>query len=153
MFGCQSGWQKALQKIDKDSFYQNDYQGWELVRETRKEWETEYTVLKKDNDTLKVLFFFEGTKDGKINIGGYSKRYNCNGADTCFLRMYLRDTLFLYSENSKKEKTFEVGEYYYRFSYFKMDTAELNYYSKHEDSLRRVRGNNLPKLPYIKKEQ
>ena len=84
-------------------------------------------------------------KDGSIAVNEYKKRYPCSGVDTCYLEMTSQDTLFYYREHNG-EKIFEVGEYAYRFTKFKMDSTEANYYVKHMDSLRRVRGNNLPKL-------
>jgi len=146
LFGCQEKCQNALAKIDKSLLYHNDYQGWKLVREIKNEWDTDYIIEKIDNDTLKTLLFLEPKKEGSIVPYEYKKRFPCNGMDTCYLEMTSQDTLFFYREHNKK-KIFEVGEYAYRFTYFKMDSTEANYYLKHEDSLRKVRGTNLPKLP------
>ena len=147
LFGCKEGWQKALEKIDRTLLYGNDYKDWKLVREIKNEWDTDYIVEKNDNDTLKILLFLEGKKDGSIRPYEYKKRYPCsNNTDTCYLEMTSQDTLFFYRKHND-EKLFEVGEYAYRFAYFKMDSTEANYYLKHEDSLKRVRGSNLPKLP------
>jgi hypothetical protein len=146
LFSCQEKWQVALEKIDKSLLYHNDYQGWKLVREIKNEWDNDYIIEKTDKDTLKILLFLEGKKDGSIRPYEYKKRYPCNGVDTCFLEMTSQDTLFYYREKEGL-KIFEVGEYAYLFTHMKMDSIELDYYLKHEDSLRRVRGNNLPKLP------
>jgi hypothetical protein len=144
-FQCQKrNWNDALEKADRRLLYGNDTYGWELVREEHRAWDSEYSIKKIEGDTIKILFFLERNKDKSISIHLYKKRYPC-GLDTCYLEMNAQDTVFLYRKNRKK-KIFEVGEYAYRFSYFKMDTIESNYYLKHEDSLRRVKGNNLPKL-------
>ncbi len=147
LFSCKQKWQIALEKVDRSLLYTNNPSGWELVQEIEQEWDINYTIKKIDNDTLKVLFFAIGNKekDDKIFINGYAKTFRCNQTDTCYLKMTSQDTLFYYRQHSK-EKIFEVGEYAYRFTYLKMDTVEINYYLEHEDSLRRVKGNNLPRL-------
>lgn len=48
-----------------------------------------------------------------------------------------------------KNPTFIVGEYAFRYSYLKLSAGEQRYYELHYDSLRRVRGNDLPPLPEI----
>ncbi|MCZ8215967.1 MAG: hypothetical protein O9262_06985 [Cyclobacteriaceae bacterium] len=146
LFSCKEKWQKALEKVDQRLLYGNDIQGWKLVQEINNEWEVNYTVEKMDNDTLKTIFFLEGVKDGSMIVNRYQKQYRCNDTDTCYLDMTSQDTLYFYRQNFNGEKIFEVGEYAYRFTYFKMDSAEVTYYLKHEDSLKRVRGSNLPRL-------
>lgn len=146
LFSCKEKWQSALEKVDQSLLYHNSHHGWKLVQEIENEWDTYYTIEKIDNDTLKVIYFLEGIKDGSIEVNRYQKQYRCNGNDTCYLDMTSQDTLFFYSQNNNGEKKFKVGEYAYRFTYFEMDSIEVNYYLKHEDSLRRVRGHNLPKL-------
>ena len=146
LFSCKERWQKAIEKVDQSLLYRNDHRGWELVREDNSsQWDIKYTLKKNDNDTSKVLFFLEG-KDGSIEVNGYKKHYPCNAVDTCYLEMTSQDTLFFYREYNDK-KIFKVGEYAYLFTYMKMDSSEANYYLKHEDSLKRIRGSNLPKLP------
>jgi hypothetical protein len=60
--------------------------------------------------------------------------------------MSSQDTLFFYRESSTGEKSFVVGEYAYRFTNFEMDSTEANFYLNHTDSLRKVKGDNLPRL-------
>jgi hypothetical protein len=146
LFGCQQRWENALNNVDKSLLYGNDRKGWQLVQEIKNEWDTYYTIEKIDNDTSKVLFFLQANGDGTTNVSGYRKIFKCNKTDTCYLKMSSQDTLFFYRENNH-QKIFEVGEYAYHHSYFKMDSIEVKYYLEHEDSLRRVRGNNLPRLP------
>ena len=148
LFGCQAKWQKALKKVEKSKIYNNDYKKWELVQEFRNEFHTYYTLRKNDGDTLKILFLAEENNIGLVYVNGYRKKFKCK-IDTCNLEMTSQDTLFFYKQNTFGEKKFEVGEYAYRFTYFRMDSIEGNYYLKHEDSLRRVKGNNLPKLRKI----
>lgn len=146
LLGCKERWQIALEKIDRSLLYHNDPLKWKLVREINNEWDNDYIIEKIDNDTLKILLFLEKKKDESIKPYEYKKKYPCNGTDTCYLEMTSQDTLFFYREHNN-QKIFEVGEYAYLFTSFKMDSIEADYYLKHEDSLRRARGDNLPKLP------
>ena len=146
LFSCQEKWQVALKQIDPSLLYHNDHQNWRLVRETKNEWDNDYIIEKIDADTLKILLFLEGKKDGSIKPYEYKKRYPCGDVDTCYLEMTSQDTLFFYREHNDK-KIFEVGEYAYFFTFMKMDSSEANYYMKYGDSLRKVRGTNLRKLP------
>ncbi len=142
---CKNDWESALAQYDKSLLYGNDHREWKLAQKIKSVWLTQYTVTKVDRDTLKVLFLSQG-QDGKVWVSGYSKQYKLSDSDSAFLKMTSQDTLFFYRRHGD-EKIFVVGEYAYRFTYFKMDSTEANYYLKHEDSLRQVRGNNLPKLP------
>jgi hypothetical protein len=144
LFGCEQAWVEVLKKTDIKTRYGNNLRDWELTSVNETEWERDFILRKVDNDTLKILCFLEGKRDGSISIYEYKKRYPC-GIDTCYLEMAGMDTSFFYRQrNSVKE--FEVGEYAYRYMYFKMDTSEANAYRLAEDSLRRVRGNGLPRI-------
>jgi hypothetical protein len=146
LFGCEEKWKRILGRIDQSLLYHNNYDGWKLVREDNSsKWDTKFTIEKNDNDTLKILFFLEA-KDGSVMLNEYKKQFPCNVTDTCYLEMNSQDTLFFYGQRNGL-KTFEVGEYAYRFTFMKMNKGEREYYLDHEDSLRRVRGNNLPLLP------
>lgn len=143
--GCQNSWQRALDRADKSLLHGNDLRGWRLIQEINSTSVTYYTVQKIDADTLKVLFF-NLAKDDKVRVSGFRKQYRLPNSDSAFLEMKSQDTLFFYSlENGKK--VFYVGEYAYRFAHFEMDSVETNFYLRHEDSLRKVKGNGLPKLP------
>jgi hypothetical protein len=143
---CKENWEKSLDKIDKSLLYKNNLHEWRLVQEINSKWDTNYTIEKNDSDTLKLLFYSVRTKDGSIEVDNYKLKYPCHGTDTCYLDMSSQDTLFFYSKNGAGEKSFILGEYAYRFTYFEMDSAEANFYLEHTDSLRRVKGDNLPKL-------
>lgn len=137
-------WRNDLMKIDRDSLYQNNYEGWEL--KTTEEYPNSalYNLHKKDGDTAKALSFF------RSNIGSsvkeYLKIYPTQNGDTFYLKMISDDTLYLYKQN-KSLKNFVVGEYGYKYTSMLLKDFELDYYLKHEDSLRMIRGNNLPQLP------
>jgi hypothetical protein len=150
LINCKSGWRTTLEKIDKRLLYNNNTNGWELTQEINEEWSTSYRISKNDNDTLKILEYSIGNKGEEVYLLQYLKAFRCNQLDTCYLEMNSQDTLFFYRQNGKV-KIFEVGEYAYRFSRLKLDSVELSFYLAHEDSLRRIKGNNLPRLAKLKK--
>jgi hypothetical protein len=139
-----SEWKNDLSKINRDSLFQNDYEGWELS--TKEEYPNSvlYNIRKKDADTTKVLSFFKSGSG--LSVKEYLKYYPEGNGDTCYLKMVSSDTLYFYRQNGGM-KNFIVGEYGYRYTSMLLEDYELDYYLKHEDSLRQVRGNNLPKLP------
>ena len=76
------------------------------------------------------------------------KLLKTSGADT--VTRFRRESAALARlKHENLVKIFDVGEYAYRFSSMKMDSIEGKYYLKHEDSLRRVKGDGLPKLPIL----
>lgn len=138
-----SDWRNDLSKINRDSLFQNSDDGWELS--TKEEYPNSvlYNIRKKDSDTTKLLSFFKS--ESGLSVKEYLKYYPENG-DTCYLKMVSSDTLYFYRQRGDT-KNFIVGEYGYRYTSMLLEDYELDYYLKHEDSLRRVRGSNLPKLP------
>lgn len=151
LMSCEKKWQTALKRIEKSQFYFNNFEGWELIQEHKGKWDTHYTIKKNDNDTLKVLFFLQRW-DGSIAVNEYRKQYPCGDIDTCYLEMASGDTLFFYKQRNGL-KTFLLGEYYYRFTKMQLDSNELAYYMLYEDSLRLVRGNDLPPLPTLNERE
>ncbi len=145
-FSCQKQqkWEDVLKSADSKLLYYNNTEHWELVRAEANTWDDQFTIKKIDGDTVKIMMFLQ-RKDKSLSIYTYKKRFPC-GVDTCYLEMSSQDTLFLYKKNNTN-KVFQVGEYAYRFTTMRMDSIELDYYLKHEDSLRTIRGNNLPPLP------
>lgn len=142
-------WQKELAEFDKQTLYNNDASGWHLLQEIPTELNTEYTIEKIENDTLKILYFGVRTH-GENYIIEYRKRFPCGEMDTCFIDIDPElDTLFYYKQNNGI-KEFIVGEYSYRYIYQMFDAKEQEFFYLHVDSLRRVRGNNLPKLTVVK---
>jgi hypothetical protein len=144
LVSCRNQWSQSFNKINGNLLYGNSHDNWELIQfDNHSPWDKKYTLKKVDGDTTKILFFFED-KNGVAEITEYKKLYPC-GLDTCFLEMTGLDTLYFYKQQMSK-RTFFIGEYAFLFSHFKMDTIDAAFYLKYEDSLRRIKGNNLPKL-------
>lgn len=148
LFSCNppiETWERELDEFDKQTLYNNDPSGWHLLQEIPTKFTTEYTIEKIENDTLKILYFGTAT-DEENYIIEYRKRFPCGEMDTCFINIHPElDTLFYYKQSNGIKK-FVVGEYSYRFINQMFSAEEQEFFFLHEDSLRRVRGNNLPKL-------
>jgi hypothetical protein len=142
---CESITEKHLKKLNRKHLYHNDYLGWKLFQVT-----DDYAVTKTDNDTLKTMRYTIDD-NGTPQIYFYEEIFKC-GTDTCYLHMRDLDTLFFYSKTGNLRK-FKVGEYAFRYMNLKLVDDEIKYYMLYEDSLRKVRGNNLPKLPVLNNEQ
>jgi len=140
---CESKLDRYLKKVDSQALFNNNYKDWTINQEIT---EGEYSIYKYDGDTLKTLVFVLDNNDVPV-INLYEMTFPCNKKDTCFVKMEGNDTLFYYSQNMGV-KNFFVGEYVYRW--YKSDMGdEYDYYYLYEDSLRKVKGNNLPKLPSL----
>lgn len=110
------------------------------IRLSKTEADTSKSVtlsLDKNRNAISVLIYLKEYKDRKRN---YSVMFGP------------KDTLYSYytSEDTQK-KHFLVGEYYYRGVHRGFDPDETIYYLLHKDSLDRVRGNDLSKLPIVYK--
>ena len=64
-----------------------------------------------------------------------------------------QDTFYYYTENAIGEKQFIIGEYNYKFEQGLLDINELDYYMLYIDSLGKVTGSELPKLPDLSSEE
>ncbi len=148
--GCQARWHLALENTSKELLHGNNVNDWVLWQRIKDEYSTSYTISKTDNDTLKILDLIVGNQREDIFINRYVKSFRCNERDTCHLEMNAQDTIFFYRQNGRV-KIFEVGEYTYRYHFFRLENTEIDFYRAHEDSLRKVKGNNLPKLPLLNK--
>lgn len=150
LISCGEKWEKALKRMDDSSLHNNSPKDWSLVQEIKNEWDINYTIEKIDGDTLKTLFFVEG-KDGSTFTSEYWKTYPCE-KDTCRLVMASNDTVYFYKEKDGA-KTFYVGEYEYRYIHMLFTNDELDFYRLYEDSLKRVKGNDLPRLPILSEQE
>jgi hypothetical protein len=72
-------------------------------------------------------------------------KFPCNSVDTCVVSMLSNDTLFYYIKTEETKK-FIIGEYAYLHAFLKLDSSELDFYFLYEDSLKKVKGDNLPRL-------
>lgn len=146
MVSCRESWERALENANAVHLYGNSKAGWKLFQKSKMSEDSwEYALSRFDGDTVRNLFL--NTDDnGHVMSSEYKAAYPCGMSDTCFLSMNNGDTLYLYSKRGDV-KTFVVGEYGYRFTYMQLKRAELDYYLTHEDSLLKVKGNGLRRLP------
>lgn len=149
---CKDRWLSAFEKINDPNLRNVPVDNWIFVQEMKDRYGDFYTVKALFQDTSYVLFFYESIFDGSVNIQRIRKRFSCE-YDTCHLEMDSKDTLYFYKENPSGIKDFVVGEYAYRFERLLLDSVELEIYLNKEDSLRKLRGNNLPKLNIDKKNE
>ena len=142
---CKHTWKDAIKNVDPKIIYNNSPDGWNEIQVFQVgQGNSLVTVQKIHRDTTKYLFLTLHD-DGRMLTNRYSRKFPCDG-DTCMLEVNEIDTLYFY-KHSGGEKTFISGEYQYRYEYDLLKTRkEREYFEEHEDSLRRVRGNNLSRF-------
>jgi hypothetical protein len=144
---CTDNWRKALEKVDNPYLKKVPLKNWTLSQEDKLGYEDYYSVVNIYNDTTFIMYFAESKSDGLISVYGLRKRFKCD-YDTCNLYLDSKDTVYYYRENSSGTRNFIVGEYAYRFERLLLDSTEMKIYFDKKDSLRRIRGNNLPKINF-----
>lgn len=106
---------------------------------------------KIEKDTSKDVIFSVDRKLNAVSVLMYQKKYN-GTKGKYFVRYGRTDTLYCYyTSDGSQKKTFVVGEYFHRGENLGFDLAERPYYLLHKDSLDRIHGNDLPKLPVVRK--
>lgn len=139
---CKEEWVSKFELLSEDSIYHNNFEGWKLSSTEEYHDSKLYNIKKMDGDTMKVLSFFN---DGKRSSTKEYLKYYPQDTDTLFLKMKGVDTCYFYSKNLASKK-FIVGEYCYRFEFLQLTDSEFEFYLTHSDSLRKVRGDGLPRL-------
>lgn len=118
--------------------------GWAITQELP---HGQVILQKTEDDTLKILEV--SVVDNEVFLVRYDKTFPCLGNDTCFVAIDMHDTLYFYRGHGSR-KFFYVGEYAYKYSTgLEFEEHEFDYFTLHEDSLRKVRGDNLPQLPKL----
>lgn len=99
----------------------------------------EFRYIKKD--------FITGEELNEYLIWTFTKEYKDN-LFKHFIRSEI-DTSYYYVSplNNIDSLIFVVGKYYYLCSMGELSANQMSYFYKHEDSLRKVQGNELPALP------
>ncbi len=66
-----------------------------------------------------------------------------------------KDTSFIYTTSlyNKGEFVFVVGKYEYLYTSMELNWGQRLYYEKYRDSLKLIRGNNLPPLPELEENE
>ena len=134
--------------LEKSPYYV-DQEGWSFVMNGTSKNYTSYSFERNDSDTLKHIIFLINENDEAFEIFEYKKVFRLGNRFKCTVWMNSTDTLFSYVEKDNDEKLFIRGEYYFKYTFLKMTTDEMKYFLLYEDSLTRVRGNNLLRLPAL----
>jgi hypothetical protein len=142
IISCDNKIETHLKRVDKKLFYNNNAYDWEVLQYIDNQ--NQYIIFKYDGDTLKSLRFIPNEDDIPM-ISQYEMKFPCDRIDTCFVRIQEQDTLYFFRQG-KNRKEFIVGEYAYRYTTLQLTTREMDFYEIHADSLRRIRGNNLPRF-------
>ncbi|WP_224997082.1 hypothetical protein [Cesiribacter sp. SM1] len=150
MISCQSKEEELVERIqpyvDKD--------GWEeLFPMSSMDDMNHYQLTKQDGDTTKTLHIFHHPKPDTLLFELHrfyedsTHRYHIVSEE---------DTLFFRRAPLEDDGNFEfiMGEYYHKNSRsldpgYALTDGQKCYYKMHADSLRKIRGNNLPALPEI----
>ena len=106
---------------------------------------------KLENDTLKYVVVALDKNNNAISILQYEKEFP-DGVKKYHVVFGRSDTLYCFYTLGAG-KVFVNGEYFYKGSHLGFESDERKYYQLYKDSLNRVKGNNLPKLPPLSKAE
>lgn len=133
--------------IDLLPYFMDDT-GWNFVLRGSTDGQNSISFESKNGDTLKHVIFSIDSLENATGVIRFTKIFESNGGKFT-VRMNAHDTLFSFAIRNSRDTVFQNGEYYYRFTTFKLDTAQQKYYLLYKDSLMAVRGDNLPVLPSL----
>jgi len=124
--------------------------GWRLVRQYKDDNGKGYDLIREFGVENSQLCFHINERNKEYSIEYYIKSYRAS-PDEYTLEMHQTDTLYLYRShlNNPNNKVFIIGEYQYLYMHNKLSQGQREYFRAYSDSLRKVRGNNLPILPSI----
>jgi len=109
-----------------------------------------YAYKKTINDTMSSLYFefYFNDKDTIFIPGHHYKRYISDNWQHILSFDRGGDTLYHYKAElfGSMKKFFISGEYSYKYEFCGMNSDERLYYEHHKDSLKRIKGMNLPPL-------
>ena len=158
VLGCneydESYFQDRLERFIEDNRSTYSFSGkenWEIyqVFEGVRDNSFDFIFNCRDQDTLKFLSLYVFKETDEVFIDSYNKNYL---KDDWQVELVMKvDTFYCFVER-EGFKEFIAGEYNYRFSNFDLSPGELNFYMVHKDSLGRIKGNELPTLPYLSDE-
>jgi hypothetical protein len=104
----------------------------------------EHVFEKVEMDTSKLLTACIDANNNTY-VKSYRKIYIENNVKHTIL--FKADTFYHYTEDIENNMTFISGEYNYRAERLLFENDEFMYYLLYRDSLGKIKGNNLPKLP------
>ncbi len=104
-------------------------------------------------DTLIIFQIHYNSDTGKCYVLDYQKMFE----DSAFRYMLLvnnNDTAYFVKQDKvTREEIFIVGEYFFRAMHSLMTKEERRYFELYQDSLMKVRGDDLPSLPSLTEEE
>lgn len=139
----------STKNLIKSLTYYVNSTGWKLVLLGNTDGKSSASFEMIEGDTLKHIIFSLDERESGVDVIRFTKSFeNANGRHS--LRLNSRDTLYYFTVTKRNDTLFSTGEYYYRFANFQMTKSESDYYVLHMDSLKKIKGDNLPMLPSLK---
>ena len=124
---------------------------WKVIKRERWTNIIEYTLTKKNNDTTCLLMIRKFLHDSIFNSGSDSYRLvlftkKFTDSEFGYIVSFANDTNYYYKYPLEKPDSmiFVVGKYLYLAYYHKLSKEQRSYFFAHKDSLRKVRGDDLP---------
>lgn len=158
ILGCdkydQSYFEDRLERFMEDNRSTYSFSGkenWEIyqVFEGVRDNSFDFIFKCRDQDTLKSLGLYVFKEGNEVFIDTYIKNFP---EDDFKVELVMKkDTFYCYKEKAGV-KDFITGEYNYRFAHLDLVPDELNFYMVHKDSLGKIKGSNLPSLPFLSDE-
>lgn len=125
--------------------------GWKLVRYFNDDRGIGYDLTRDSYNENSRLCFHHDKKNDKYFIEYFIKKYRDNQF-AYNLEINQADTLYFYKSPLKdlNTKIFIMGEYQFLYMHNKLNPGQREYFRIHSDSLREIKGDNLPLLPSAK---
>lgn len=103
-------------------------------------------------DTLILLELYKYFENQKwiYELKGVSKMFNRNKSEIDFQVYDLHDRLkywYLYDAKDESKKKFIIGKYLFLYEKGGLNAGQDKYFEAHQDSLSKIKGDNLPDLP------
>ena len=138
-----------LNKLNSLGISRIDLNGWIIKHHNENSEMINYTLYKKDVDTIINIAFIYFKKSNDYEVENYSKFYQDTIEGYYYSLQLFYDTLYFYRQLdlSSPAKDFIVGKYYYQYKYNQLTHLQEKYFERNIDSLKRIRGNNLLDLP------
>lgn len=134
--------EESLEKIAQITPIDQD--NWEIVEDLGQGNFKSYVLMQFKADTTHILHFM--VEDTAVNLIYHDIRFKDENFD--YYLSVKADTLYFYKENKiDSTMVFLVGEYEYLYKRGRLTGKQHVYYRHHRDSLKSIRGNNLPELP------
>jgi len=122
------------------------FESWKIEENRELDDHTRSVILSSTKEEIReVISFIHDDFMDSLEIIYYEKTFHDNGIKH-FLE-YKYDTIYYFIEDSvSMDRKFIVGEYYYRFKRGLLNGKENQFFLEKFDSLKKVRGDNLPPL-------